>query len=77
MTHDDPPSDLVRRLLGNDGTELRDDYLAMFERTRLAATRRMHEPLAPEDFATAQAFAECSALAAEILSEVWESLHSN
>ena len=77
MILEEQQSDLACRLLAADGMELRDEYVAMFDQTRRAATRRMHEPSAPNDFSTAQALADCSALATDILNEVWERLHES
>ena len=66
----------LARLLHQDmsGTMLA-DYRQSFQAGSLAAKKKLHEPLSHEDFEINQAIADSTALAAEVITSVWEAMH--
>jgi hypothetical protein len=70
-----PPGELAQRLYADKSGELASEWRRHFETARLAAKRKLHEPLSPEEFAIHAAIAEGAELCAEVIGSVWDSMH--
>jgi hypothetical protein len=68
--------DLAQRLHDDPNGKVLADYRHSFETLLLAAKKKLHEPLSSEDFETSTAMAEGAQLGVEVISSVWDSLHS-
>jgi hypothetical protein len=66
---------LARRLLDDRSGALQREYCEFFAKCSQAASRRSHEPLTSEEFATNAAALEGARLASEAVASVWRALH--
>ena len=67
---------LAARLHADVDGKLLADYRQSFETLRLAASKKLHEALEEREFAFHSAAAESAQLSVEVISSVWDSLHS-
>jgi len=67
---------LARRLHEDTSGALLAEYRRDFEGCSQAARKRLHAPLAREDFEMNQAIADSTELAAEVITSVWEAMHA-
>ena len=77
ITPDGPVlGELASRLQADQDGSVRREYCEMFLAAKIAARKRLHEPLMSEEFETHAAVAAGADLSIEVISTVWSALHS-
>jgi hypothetical protein len=69
-------SGLARRLHQDTSGTLLAEYRQHFETCSLAAQKKLHAPLAREDFELNRAIVEGAATALAVIASVWEAMHA-